>query len=110
LSSGSWANGQLLVDVDYNNLYQNVTGSVGVTGGSQTVTGNNTTFQSSLKAGQFLVFAADGTKTPYQILSISSDVSLTLAVAYAGATNAFTTAGGAAGAKSSKPPGSNSVG
>jgi uncharacterized protein len=92
LSSGSWANGQLLVDVDYNNLYQNVTGSVGVTGGSPTVTGNSTTFQSSLKAGQFLVFAADGTKTPYQILSISSDVSLTLAVAYAGATNASTTA------------------
>jgi hypothetical protein len=34
LSSGSWANGELLVDVDYNNLYQNVAGTVALAGGS----------------------------------------------------------------------------
>ena len=36
LSSGSWANGQLLIDVDYNGLYQTLAGSVGVTAGSPT--------------------------------------------------------------------------
>ena len=83
LSSGSWANGRLIVDVDYNNLYQNVTGTVALTVNSPNVTGTGTSFQSSLKAGQFLVFAADPTNTPYQILSILSDTSLKLTVNYA---------------------------
>jgi hypothetical protein len=91
LSSGSWANGQLLVDVDYNNLYQNVAGKVAV-GASAMVTGTGTSFQSTLKAGQFLVFAADTTGTPYQILSIASDTSLTLTASYAGASSLSTTA------------------
>lgn len=92
LSSGDWANGELLVDVDYNNLYQNLMGTVGVTGGANKVTGTGTAFQSALKAGQFLVFAADATHTPYQILSISDDKTLTLATNYGGATQAATTA------------------
>jgi phage tail sheath protein FI len=92
LSSGSWANGELLVDVDYNNLYKNVAGSVGVTAASAKVTGTGTAFQSALKAGQFLVFASDATQTPYQILSIADDKTLTLAANYGGATQASTTA------------------
>lgn len=92
LSSGSWANGQLVVDIDYNNLYKNVGGTIALTAANQTITGTGTTFQSSLKVGQYLVFAADGTKTPYQIQSITSDTSLKLAVAFAGATVASTTA------------------
>lgn len=92
LSSGSWANGELLVDVDYNNLYQNVAGSVGVTAASAKVTGTGTAFQSALKPGQFLVFASDTTQTPYQILSIADDKTLTLATNYGAATQASTTA------------------
>ena len=67
LSSGSWANGELLVDVDYNNLYQNVAGTVALTGGSANVTGTGTSFQSAIKPGQFLVFASDATRTAYKI-------------------------------------------
>ncbi|HMF76277.1 MAG TPA: hypothetical protein VK604_11495, partial [Bryobacteraceae bacterium] len=92
LSSGSWANGQLFVDVDYNNLYQNVKGTVALTAGSANITGTGTSFQSSLKAGQFLVFASDATKTPYRILSISSDTSLKLDANYAGAAAPSSTA------------------
>lgn len=88
LSSGSWANGQLLIDVDYNGLYQALTGAVSLTAGSPTVTGKG--FQTGLSVGQWLVFAADTTVTPYQIKSISSDVSLTLAANYAGATGSTT--------------------
>jgi len=90
LSSGTWANGKLLVDVDYNNLYRNVAGTVALTA-SATVTGTGTSFQSALKPGQYLVFAADATATPYQIQSIASDTSLTLTAAYAGTTSASTT-------------------
>jgi phage tail sheath protein FI len=92
LSSGAGADGQLLIDVDYNNLYQTVTGSVGVTGGSPTVTGTGTSFQSSLKVGQYLVFASDTTQTPYQIKAIASDTSLTLTANYGAATAASTAA------------------
>jgi hypothetical protein len=83
LSSGSWANTELIIDVDYNNLYQNVKGAVNL-GASTAVTGAGTSFQSALKAGQFLVFASDATKTPYQIQSISSDTGITLSTPYSG--------------------------
>jgi phage tail sheath protein FI len=90
LSSGSWANGQLLIDIDYNGLYQVVPGTVSVTSGSATVTGKG--FQAGLTVGQFLVFASDSTATPYQIKSIANDTSLTLASNYAGTTTAGTSA------------------
>jgi uncharacterized protein len=92
LSSGSWANGQLLIDVDFSGLAQNVKGSLAVTSGSSTVTGTGTSFQSALKVGQFLVFASDATQTAYKITGIASDTSLTLITNYAGATAASTTA------------------
>src|SRR5215475_3315362 len=88
LSSGAWANGQLLIDVDYNNLYSSLSQQVGVSGGVATVTGKG--FQSALKVGQFLVFASDTTKTPYQIKSIDSDTSLTLTAGFGGSTETTT--------------------
>jgi hypothetical protein len=92
LSSGSWANGKLLLDIDYNNLYQTVAGAVKVTAGSTSVAGTKTAFQSVLKPGQFLVFASDASLTPYQIDSIASDATLTLKTAFGGASAAATTA------------------
>lgn len=91
LSSGSWANGELLIDIDYNNLFQAVTGKVGITAASPNVSGTGTAF-SSLRQGQFLVFASDSTKTPYQIDTITSDTALTLKTNFAGTTNSSTTA------------------
>ena len=88
LSSGSWANGQLLIDVDYNGLYLILPGSVGLTAGSPTVTGKG--FQTALNVGQWLVFAADSTMTPYQIKAIGADTSLTLSADYAGSTGSTT--------------------
>ena len=90
LSSGSWANGNLLVDVDYNNLFKTVSGDITLTA-TTAVTGSNTTFQSSLKPGLWLIFSADTTQTPYQIDSITSDIALTLKTAYAGVLPASTT-------------------
>ncbi len=86
LSSGAWANGGLILDVDYNGLSQPVAGSVAVS--STTVAGTATFFASALQVGQWLIFASDTTQTPYQIASIASDTSLTLNTAYTG--TAFT--------------------
>lgn len=91
LSSGAWANGELLIDVDYNGLYTAVAGSVAVAA-SATVTGTGTFFKSALEAGEYLIFAADTTLTPYQIKSVDSDTQLTLQTAYTGATSTATTA------------------
>src|SRR5580658_2894890 len=82
LSSGAWANGGLIIDVDYNGLLQPVAGSVSVSGTA--VTGTATFFASALQVGQWLIFASDINQTPYQIASISSDTSLTLKSAYTG--------------------------
>lgn len=82
LSSGSWANGQLLIDVDYNGLYRTLSGLVTTSSGGPTVTGAG--FQTALSVGQWLVFGKDTTKTPYQIKSIDSDTSLTLTQSFAG--------------------------
>lgn len=49
-----------------------------------TVTGTSTAFQTALSVGQWLIFSADTTATPYQIASIASNTSLT--VVGAGAT------------------------
>jgi len=75
LSSGAWANGELLIDVDYNGLAQPVAGSMTVSGTA--VTGVATFFNNALQ-NQWLVFASDNTQTPYQIASVASDTSLTL--------------------------------
>ncbi len=84
LSSGSWANGELLIDIDYDNLYTIVPGTVKLTAASADVTGTGTAF-SALKPGQYLIFAADSSKTPYQIDTISNDTTLKLKTNYAGA-------------------------
>ena len=83
LSSGAWANGQLLIDIDYNGLYTPVAGSVTISA-STNVTGNATFFSSALEVGDYLVFAADATQTPYQIATINNDTSLVLSSAYTG--------------------------
>jgi predicted phage baseplate assembly protein len=68
-----------------------VLGTVSLTQGSDLVTGSNTSFTSTLTVGQSLVFASDPTLTPYTIVAIASNTSLTLGSNYAGAT-ATTTA------------------
>jgi hypothetical protein len=78
LSSGSWANGNILINVDYQGISAPVAGTVSVAASAAVVTGSNTSFKSALGPGQWLVFASDATKTPYQIKSIESDTSLTL--------------------------------
>lgn len=82
LSSGEWANGELILDVDYNGLTEAVAGSMVVAGTG--VTGTLTSFTTVLQRNQWLVFANDPMQTPYQIASISSNTALTLATAYAG--------------------------
>ncbi len=62
-------------------------GTVTVTTGSATVTGSGTSFTTALSVGQWLVFSADPTSTPYQIQSISSATSLTLATTAGAAAN-----------------------
>jgi hypothetical protein len=62
---------------------QSLAGTVTVTNLSATVTGLGTIFPSVLQVGQWLVFAADATQTPYQITAIASDTSLTLGAPYA---------------------------
>jgi uncharacterized protein len=87
LSSGAWANGQLLIDVDYNGLYTPVAGSVNISSAATspyTVTGTATFFTTALEVGDYLIFAADTTQTPYEIKAIASDTSLTLETAYSG--------------------------
>jgi hypothetical protein len=81
LSSGSWANGELYIDVDYNALAQVLPGAVTVQSGSATVKG--TGFLTNVEVGQWLVFASDSSQTPYQILTISSNTQLALAANYA---------------------------
>lgn len=61
-------------------------GTVALTNGSTAVTGTGTNFTTSLKPGEWVVFAADTTQTPFQVSSISSDTSLTLAADYGGTT------------------------
>jgi phage tail sheath protein FI len=62
------------------------TGTVTVTQGSNQVVGSSTSFTSDLKPGQWVTFGAD--TTPYLILSIASNVALSLTQNYAGTTQA----------------------
>lgn len=91
LSSGTWANGELVLDVDYGGLFQVVAGTVGITGNSTAVTGAGTSF-TTLTANQWLIFASDTTQTPYQIQTITDDTHLVLVSKFGGSTNASTTA------------------
>jgi predicted phage baseplate assembly protein len=61
---------------------QAIAGAVTVTNDSAGVTGTGTSFASALQVGQWLVFASDPTQRPYQIQSIASDTSLTLATEF----------------------------
>ena len=94
LSSGAWANGEILLDVDYNGLYQPVVGTVEVsaTPPHTTVTGTGTFFKTALEVNQWLVFADDTTQTPYRIKSISGNTNLTLTAGYGGTSGVSTTA------------------
>jgi phage tail sheath protein FI len=88
LSSGAWANGQLYIDVDVNGLGQPLPGAVTLTANSAQVTG--TGFTNAL-VNLWLVFAADPTRTPYQVKSVTNPTTLTLAAPFtnpAGATTA----------------------
>ena len=78
LSSGTWANAELIIAIDSNGLYQAVKGTLTV-GPKAAVATSVPSFLSTLKGGQFLIFANDGTKTPYKIQSITDDTHLTLA-------------------------------
>lgn len=92
LSSGTWANGELLIDVDYIGLAQPVAGTVDLTSGGATVSGTNTFFTTGLQVNQYLVFAADTSQTLYQIKTITNDTSLILQSNYAGTNATGTTA------------------
>ena len=67
-------------------------GTVALTNASATVTGTGTSFTTALTVGQQVVFAADTTQTPYTIIAIAGDTSLTLSSSYAGASTQSTTA------------------
>jgi Bacteriophage tail sheath protein len=63
-----------------------IAGTVKITSGNAEVAGASTTFTSQLKFGQWITFDADTSDTPYRILAINSDTSLTLTQNYAGST------------------------
>jgi hypothetical protein len=69
---------------------QLLAGTVTLTDGSALVTGTDTLFTNVLQVGQWLVFASDTTQTPYKVLSIANNTSLTLASPYLGATTEVT--------------------
>jgi hypothetical protein len=87
LSSGSWADSNLIIDVDFVGLTHLIPGTLAVTGAD--VTGTNTSF-TALRPNQWLIFAGDPSQTPYQIKSIQNDISLTLAMNIAAALNSTT--------------------
>jgi len=67
-------------------------GQVGLTNGSNAVTGLNTAFTTDLTTSNTLIFGNDATKTQYTISSITSDTALVLGSTYSGATATATTA------------------
>ena len=68
LSSGSWADGNLLVDVDFNGIGEVIPGTMTISG--LVVTGTGTHF-TLLEAGQWLAFAQD-TGSPHVLYQIAS--------------------------------------
>jgi phage tail sheath protein FI len=84
LSSGSWANGQILIDIDYANVGDQLSGTLTVANNSTAVTGHLAGFKTNLAVGEWLVFAVDPTQTPYQIQSITDDNDLVLTSKFSG--------------------------
>jgi len=77
LSSGTWADGDLLIDIDFNGIGEEIPGTMSVSGAA--VTGAGTQF-TALEVNQWLQFAGD-TSIPralYQIASITDDTHLVL--------------------------------
>jgi len=77
LSSGTWADGNLLVDIDFNGIGDPIPGIISVSGTA--VTGAGTQF-TALEVGQWLEFAGD-TSAPrslYQIKTITDDTHVVL--------------------------------
>ena len=85
LSSGSWANGEILIDIDFANVGEQLSGTLTVNGGSATVSGTLAGFKTNLAPGEWLVFSVDPTQTPYQIQSITDDNTLALTSNFNGA-------------------------
>jgi phage tail sheath protein FI len=82
LSSGSLANGAILLDVDYAGVDQQLPGTVTIANDSATVTGSLAAFKSNLAVNDWLIFSVDPSQTPYQVSAITDDNTLTLAAAY----------------------------
>lgn len=61
-------------------------GTIAVTNGSSTVTGNGTSFTTELKAGDFIGVIAGGTPYTLIVASIASNTQLTIGAAYTGPT------------------------
>jgi uncharacterized protein len=91
LSRGTWANGNLLLDVDLDGLSQSIPGTLNVQNGQTAIVGTGTSF-TALQPGQWLIFSGDGTHTPYEIKSIIDDTHLTLNSNFGGANLASTAA------------------
>jgi phage tail sheath protein FI len=91
LSSGSWADGDLLVDIDFNGIGEAIPGLMKIV--TANVTGTATQF-TALEVGQWLQFAADsnGPRTLYQIKTITDDTHLVLQSAPATVITGSTTA------------------
>jgi hypothetical protein len=68
---------------------QPLPGWVSLTNGSPTVSGIETAFTSALQVGQWLVFDVDAKQTPYEIINIENDTTLTLAQGFPGQTTTF---------------------
>ena len=80
LSSGSWADGNLIIDIDLNGLGSLIPGtilSVAASGTTFTATGSGTQFN-TLEVGNYLVFAQDSTHGFYKILTKTGNTTLTL--------------------------------
>jgi hypothetical protein len=72
-----------------------VSGHLTVTAGSTalvTTTGSTVPFSPALTAGQWVIFSADTTNTPYQIASVTNAYTAVLTQPYAGATSSTTDA------------------
>jgi hypothetical protein len=71
-------------------LYSGIvlSGTVSISNGTANVTGSGTSWQTNtlLAQNQWVVFATDTTKTPYQINTVTSDTACTLKTNYTGTT------------------------
>lgn len=63
-----------------------LTGTIAATNGSATLTGTSTSFSSQVNANDNIILAGDTTETPYRVLTVGSNTSITLTGNYTGAT------------------------